>query len=70
MTNNQSQVLTGRNQQQDSTNAIQIYGSFKRISGSSSCGGLIRDEFGNFVKGYYCKPSPCNALMAELNGLL
>lgn len=45
-------------------------GSFLHQGRSSSCGGVIRDEFGNFVKGFFCKLNPYNVLLAEFMGLL
>lgn len=45
-------------------------GSFFHNGRSSSCGGVIRDERGNFIKGFMCKLNPCNALIAELHDLL
>lgn len=45
-------------------------GSFNQQGRGSSCGGLIRDDLSNFVKGFYYKLNPNNALMAEFDGLL
>lgn len=49
---------------------VNIDGSHNPSSSSSSCGGLIRDEACAFLKGFFCKLSPCNSLWAELCALL
>lgn len=45
-------------------------GSHSKSLGSSSCGGIIRDETRAFVKGFTRKLQSCNALYAEMSGLL
>lgn len=45
-------------------------GSFKSFAGSFSCGGLIRSDSSVFIKGFWSKINPCNALWTELCGFL
>lgn len=33
---------------------------------STACGGLVRDDHGRFIHGFYCKVGFCNAICAEL----
>lgn len=48
---------------------INVDGSHLRNSGSSACGGLVRDSNGRFVQGFFCKIGLGNALWAELWGI-
>lgn len=45
---------------------VNIDGSFRRGEGNSTCGGLIRDSKGSFVKGFHCNMGVCNAVWVEL----
>lgn len=49
---------------------VNTNGAYYPFSGSSSFGGLTRDDSGSFVRGFFCKLSTCNALYAEMCGLL
>lgn len=35
-----------------------------------ACGGIIRDDKGTFIKGFYCKLGSCSPLIAEFRALL
>lgn len=48
---------------------VNVDGSHHPSSGSSAIGGVIRRDSCSFVKGFYAKPSPCNALVAEMVAL-
>lgn len=51
------------------------YGTFKlNVDGSlrmglASCGGLVRNDYGHFVRGFYCNLSAATTVSAELWGL-
>lgn len=49
---------------------MNVDGSHHPSSGSSALGGILRDDLGTFVKGFYAKLSPCNALVAEMLALV
>jgi len=34
-------------------------------SGSSACGGIIRDHHSNFLRGFYCKVNSSSSILAE-----
>lgn len=48
---------------------INVEGSHIHATGSSTCGGLVRDSQGRFVRSFYCPVGVGNALRAEIWGL-
>lgn len=46
---------------------MNIDGAHNSYSYVSSCGGIVRDYKGQFVKGFLCNLSPYDALLAELH---
>ncbi|GAU36816.1 hypothetical protein TSUD_219190 [Trifolium subterraneum] len=50
----------------DGWHKVNVDGSFNTISGSTACGGLIRNQHGIFVKGFYSKIGSSNAIWAEM----
>ncbi|GAU38761.1 hypothetical protein TSUD_64920 [Trifolium subterraneum] len=50
----------------DEWHKVNVDGSFNTISGSTACGGLIRNQHGIFVKGFYSKIGSSNAIWAEM----
>lgn len=49
---------------------VNIDGAYNIWCGSSTCGGLIRDDKGTFVKGFYGNLGACSALIAEFKAPL
>jgi hypothetical protein len=45
---------------------VNIDGSHKKSTGISTCGGLIRDSNGKFIRGFYNRLGSCSAVWAEL----
>lgn len=45
---------------------VNVDGSHHRSSGSSACGGLIRDSNGTLIRGFYCKVGSTNAIWAQM----
>lgn len=41
-------------------------GSYVQITGSTACGGLLRDDQGRFVHGFYCKLVSASVIWAKL----
>jgi ribonuclease HI len=50
----------------DGWHKVNVDGSFNTISGSTACGGLIRNQHGIFLKGFYSKIGSSNAIWAEM----
>lgn len=48
---------------------VNVDGSFRKGTGSTACGGLIRDSNGRMLRGFYSKLGTSNAVWAELSAL-
>lgn len=49
---------------------VDVNGSYLYHSESTAIGGIVRDDAGNFMKGFYAKIGRGNALVAEFMALI
>lgn len=49
---------------------LNVDGSHGICNHSSTCGGILNDDDGLFLKGFFCKVTSCNVMWAEIRGIL